>query len=334
MNNNKIKVIFIAILLLASISYGQDKVKTAQTGMKFLSVTTDAHVTGMGDAMASLEGGAGLLFVNPASVSRQKTFSNFNVGIMEYIADIKYLSAAATFAPFEGQYGVVGFFYNSVDYGDFYETLPDGDSYIEVGTFQPTAFQAGITYAKEISDMFSVGGNIKLVRQDLGSHIVKRVSAGNYVREDFSLDVMAFDFGILYKTGYEDLNLGVVIRNFSEEVQYKKESFQLPLTMKIGLSMNVLTLADMNPADQSLIVSVNATKPRDYKEQLNLGLQYTLFNTIALRFGYITPTDNQGINAGVGLSQNIGGVDLKVDYAYSAWDIFDDVHRVSLNFGL
>jgi hypothetical protein len=230
MNNNKIKVIIALILLLTSVNYGQDRVKTAQTGLKFLSITTDAQITGMGGAYASLEGGSALLFVNPASVSRQKTFSNFSVGVMEFIADIKYLSAAATFAPFEGQYGVVGVFYNSVDYGDLYETVLSGSSYIELGTFQPTAFQAGISYAKEISDMFSVGGNIKYVRQDLGSHVIGGSDAG-YKNKDFNLDVMAFDFGVLYKTGFEDLSLGVVIRNFSEEVEYEKESFQLPLTM-------------------------------------------------------------------------------------------------------
>jgi hypothetical protein len=334
----KIKIysssLLFAILFFTSLSYAQERVKLAQSGMKFLSINADARMIGLGEAVVSVENNeASSLYYNPAAGSRQRALFSGNLGIMNFIADIKYTTAALSFAPLEAKYGVIGFAFQNVDYGEFIRTVRAGDSYDSLGTYKPTAFYAGVSYSYEISELFSVGGMVKYVYQDLGTHpyafTLDNLNNRIYKNKKFDKNVIAYDFGVLYKTGFKSLTLGIVIRNFSPEIEYVKESFQLPLTMKIGLSMNVLDLYDIPSNEHSLLVSVNGTKPRDYKEQINFGLEYTAFSSLSLRFGYINPTDEQSYNFGVGLKFK----DLGFDYSFSKWEVFDNVHRISITFG-
>ena len=148
------------------------------------------------------------------------------------------------------------------------------------------------------------------------------------------MNVIAFDFGIIYKTGFKSLNFGMSVRNFAKELKYIEESFQLPLTFKIGLSINTIDLSNIDPDTHSLIFAVDVSHPRDYTEQIDLGIEYIFLKSFALRIGYTSPTDEQGISLGVGINQNFGGFGLEIDYAYTSFGIFDDIHRFSLQFEL
>ena len=124
------------------------------------------------------------------------------------------------------------------------------------------------------------------------------------------------------------------VRNFSTELEYKEESFQLPLTFKIGISMNMMDLIEVNREMHSFILSVDASHPRDFPEQVFIGGEYIFLNTIAIRAGYSFPQDEQEFNAGIGLMQKFLDYFLAVDYSYTPFGIFDDVHRISVNFQL
>lgn len=331
-------IIILALFLGTGVALAQENTKLAQTGMKFLSVSNDAEISGLGDASTSLElNSSSAMFFNPAGMARQEQLATISVGQSQWIADINYLYGSAAFNLFDGRFGVFGFTFTSVDYGDIYETIftssVDGDSYLDLGTFSPTAISAGIGYAIALSDKFSVGGNIKYVEQDLGDH-VNNIVNGEYISKNYSADVMAFDFGVIYLTGFKSLKLGISVRNFSEEAVFIEESFQLPLTFKMGLSMNMFDMLENKPENQDLLLTVDWGHPRDNKEQINLGLQYTFMGLISLRAGYIAPNDEQGINAGIGIKHNMGGVNYGIDYAYTDFGIFDSIHRFTIKFGL
>lgn len=332
MRKYDIKKLLVIIILLSTVSlFGQDK--RAQAGMKFLSVANNARVSGMGEAITSIEGESMSMFFNPAGMARQQSLVDITVGQTQWIADINYMYGSVSFAPFDGNYGVLGFALTSVDYGDLIRTVRQGaDGHTDLGMFSPTAISMGVGYAKELSDKFSVGGNIKYVRQSLGDHVTAVDGNGGYKYENFQKDVLAFDFGIIYRTGFRSLNFGMSIRNFSEEIKYIEESFQLPLTFKIGLSMNMSDLLEIDKDTHSLLLSVDASHPRDYDEQLNIGFEYTLFNTVSFRAGYITPTDEQGLNAGVGIKQSLMGLNFGFDYAYTDFGVFDNLHRFTVSF--
>ena len=310
--------------------------KLAQTGMKFLSVSTDARTAGFSEAVTAVDlGTASAMFYNPSTMASIKEFTSVSFGNVSWIADIKYLHGAIAFAPYEGEYGVIGVSFVSVDYGDLHETIVanNDQGYIDVGTYSPKAYAIGIGYAKELSTKFAVGGGIKFVKQSLGTSVIDiDQNSGNYVNDNNSLSAVAFDFGILYRTGFKSLNFGMSVRNFSTELKYKVETFQLPLTFRIGLSMDAMDLFNVDKNTHSLLISVDASHPRDYNEQIYVGAEYTFINTFSLRAGFVSPADEHNFAAGFGIKRNIEGVNLGIDYAYQPFGVFNSVSRITFNF--
>lgn len=320
--------------LLAHTLNAQDK-KLAQTGMKFLSVSTDARTSGLSEAVTSVDlASASAIFYNPATMASIKDFASVTVGNVNYIADINYIHSAIAFAPFDGDYGVFGISFLSVNYGEFLGTVVANNDkgYLDVGTFTPKAYSIGFGYAKALSTKFAVGGNIKYVKQNLGTSVIDVDQDGNFVSENNSLGTMAFDFGILYRTGFKSLNFGMSVRNFSAELKYKKATFQLPLIFRIGISMDAMDLFNVDKSTHSLIVSLDASHPRDFSEQIYLGTEYTFINTFSIRAGFVSPADEHNFSAGFGIKRNISGMNLGLDYAFQPYGVFNNVHRFSINF--
>jgi hypothetical protein len=81
----------------------------------------------------------------------------------------------------------------------------------------------------------------------------------------------------------------------------------------------------------SLLVAVDASHPRDYPEQVSFGAEYLFMDSFSLRGGYTFPTDEQEFTLGVGFKQSISDVKFAIDYSYTPFGIFDNVHRISIN---
>ncbi len=319
--------------------------KLAQNGFNFLSVGTDARATGMGEAFTTIEGSSAAMFYNPAGLAGITSTIDISASSMTWLADIKYISGAAAFAPADGKYGVIGVSAMTINYGTFHFTqvANNDQGYVDLtGMPEPTAYVVGLGYGRSLSDKFSVGGTVKYAYQNLGQALVpvytQRVDTAGHVVTDtsaalrkYSIGVLAFDFGTTYKTGLKSLAFGMSISNFSREVKYERESFELPLTFKIGISMNVLDLLPELGNDHSLYVSVDAIHPRSYVEYLNIGGEYTFMNTVSLRVGYITHhSTDYGLTAGVGFRK----FGVAVDYSYAPEKIFDAIQRISVRFYL
>lgn len=334
--NSLIIVTFIlAFLLIAQGGFAQKNEKLAQTGLKFLNVSLDPRASAMGDAVTSLTSNSISQLYNPASMSELNGMTDFAFGTTKWIADINYIYGTVGLNLFDGDYGVFGLSLLAVDYGEFLGTVvaSNDDGYLEVGTFKPVAMSIGLGYAKSLSEKFAIGGNIKYVRQSLGTVVAGLSGTGDQIVETKSVNAMAFDFGILYHTGFKSLDFGMNVRNFSTEVRYDEDGFQLPLIFKIGLSMNMLDLWEIDRQMHSFLFSVDASHPRDYPEQISFGGEYTFMNTFSLRAGITTPTDEQEFSAGVGFKQKLSEVKFSIDYSYTPFGIFKDVHRVSVSIG-
>ena len=318
--------------------------KLAQTGMKFLNILPDARAVALGEAYTAVPGTSSSMFFNTAGMARSKGITNVFLARTNWIADINYVYASASFSPFNGEYGVIGVMFQLANYGDFEETVrwSNDRGYLDLGTFKPTCYMFGVGYARALNDKFSIGGNLKYVNQSLGDAVTALGQNntllydgnGNVVRASNSTGVFAFDFGLLYQTGYKSLTFGMTVRNFSKEVTYVKEGFQLPLTFRIGLSMNVLDFTDLNPAEHQFLLTMDVEHPRDFQEQIRIGGEYLLLKLLALRAGYVSGGDEYAGFYGVGLRKDLGGVDLAVDYCYAPFGIFNNVHRFSFQFSL
>jgi hypothetical protein len=339
-----IRYFTIAVLTLCVLAATnlQAQQKLAQTGFQFLSVGVDARATALGSAMSTIEGTSSSLFHNPAGIAGMTTTFDISVNQHTWIADIQYLSGSIGLNLSDGRYGTFGLSYLVLDYGEFIGTrvaLSGEDDYIETGTFSPSALAVGIGYGIKLSEAFSVGGQIKYAYQDLGSSVepvqwLPGVPPDQLESTDreYSKGVVAFDFGTRYATGYRSLVFGMSVRNFSQEIKYARESFQLPLTFTFGVAMNVLDFFPAISSTHKLNVSVDASHPRASAEHVSFGAEYVFMDFLSLRGGYSTDhiNDAEGMALGVGLRQ----FGLGVDYSYTPFAVFDDIHRISIHFGM
>ena len=98
--------------------------------------------------------------------------------------------------------------------------------------------------------------------------------------------------------------------------------------------MNAMEFISEDKDADQLLFSVDATHPRDYPEQINVGAEYTLINLVAIRMGYMFNNDENGFTAGFGIQQTIGGISAGIDYAYAPFGIFGNVNRFSIQLSL
>ena len=117
--------------------------------------------------------------------------------------------------------------------------------------------------------------------------------------------------------------------NFSEQFKYEEEAFELPLTFKLGVAMNLFDIIG-GPSNSSLNFEVNAIHPRDYTERVHLGGEFLYANMLAIRGGYKTNYDEESFSMGFGIKYDVGGIGLRVDYSYSAMDAFDGISRITI----
>ena len=323
-------------MLLPEAVDAQDK--RAQTSMKFLQTSTFAGPAGMGNAMTAIESrSAQAMFYNPSTMARLE--NNFDVafGLTNFIADIDYNAVALAYRPSRGQYGVIGFNAMYVDYGRIDETIIDENAergYRRLGTFGPYALRYGVGYANAITTRFMVGATFNIVSQDLGKVTMSWDDEDGADRTAFSESTFTVDFGVLYHTGFESLTFAMSVRNFSREIDFDDKEEDLPLEFRMGLSMDMLDLADVDTDMHSLVLSVDAKRLPDYYEQLLPGIEYTFMNRFTARGGYQFPTDEAGFSAGFGVRQPIGGTEVEINYAHTDYGIFDGVNRFSLQFSL
>jgi hypothetical protein len=314
------------LTLLAVDGSAQEYKKLAQSGMEFLNVKADAKAMAMAGAVTAIDMGSGSLFFNPAGMANMKSYADVSFSLNKWITDIRHLEVSAAIRPLGGKYGVFGASLQSVDYGDLQWTMVDlgqDKGYRDLGQFSPSAIAVGLGYAKTLTDRFSVGGQVHWIRQQLGESILPTEVDSVRVTKTNRAEPVSFDFGTLFQTGFKSLAFGMSVRNFSKEIKFSKEGFQLPLTFTMGISADLLDWIGTRGMEHSLVASVDIAHYRSRPEQVMAGLNYTLFSKLSLRGGYVSNEDEDGFSFGVGL----GTAGIAVDYAYTPFGTFDSVQR-------
>ena len=308
---------------------GQEKI--AQTGFQFLSVGSLARSTAMGEAYNTMEGSSDALYYNPAGLARTQKRFDMSASWNTWLAGIQHNALSLSIAPMEGKYGVVGISAMWVDYGEFQGTMVwnNDRGFVDTEKFSPQALAIGIGYGKALTDRFAVGGQIKQVAQSLGKSVVPDLGSetGLGVHKN-TLSALAFDFGTIYQTGFRSLAMGMSVRNFSEEIKFEQEGFQLPLTFRIGLSMNVVDLFPQIHKSHALLLAVDAVHPRSKGEYVAIGSEYTFMKLLSIRGGYVSGQDEYGFSYGFGI-QYFG---LALDFAYTPFGAFDNCKQITLRF--
>ncbi|MCF7824712.1 MAG: PorV/PorQ family protein [Candidatus Marinimicrobia bacterium] len=322
------------VFFLVSLSVVFSQVKLAQTGAQFLSVDSDARAGGMGGALTTVEMNSASLFFNPAGMARMNAKIDAMASQNQWIADIAYNSFSFAFNPNQGAWGVFAASLVSVDYGDIQGTQRwnNEPGYIDTEILTPSAYAMGFGYAKALSDKFAVGAHVKYVGLNYGKSVYPAEddnATPDTVKSHLAFS-SAFDFGTIYRTGWNSLAFGMSVRNFSNEVTFESEGFQLPLTFTLGISMDVFDLKREMLGNQKLLVSIDALHYRSHAEQIRVGLEYKPIEMVAFRTGYMSSNDENDISFGVGVK----AIGLMFDYAYEPFAHFDAVQRMTVRFSI
>lgn len=329
-----LSVIILISVLIPAMSYSQSKVGT--TAAQFLGIGVGARATGMGGAFGAVAADASALYWNPGGIARIAR-SEASVSHTGWLVGTDFNWAGVVIAL--DRNNAIGVHLTQLNYGEDYVTTIEDP----MGTgdrWSAMDIAAGISYARNLTDKFSIGGSVKYINQRIWN-----VSASAF----------AVDVGLLFITGFNDMQLGVSISNFGSEmkmdgknlnVRYdldsripgtndaisarlSTDSFVLPLLFRVGVAMPAIRMEK-----NLLTVSVDALYPNDATPYLSTGLEYMWNDMIALRGGYRSlfmdePIETWTLGGGVKLTMS-GNVSVAVDYVYQDFDVFSNVQTVSI----
>jgi hypothetical protein len=315
-------LIICLIFIITQPVLSQEFAKVGRSGVQFLEIGLSPRFAAMGEAGVSLVDDASAVFWNPGALVNVK---NMDVAgsYVKWPADIVY--SGASLAKTISRIGTFAIHLSALTMGDmrvrtpFY---PEGNGQM----FTVSDFSAGITYARELTNKFSFGATYKIIFEKYWT---------------FESQGWAVDIGTLYRTGFKSLVLGMSILNFGPEMNFNGhyadyanvdangepiesdfEAYDLPLTFKFGMSMNLI-----ESTDYVLTGAVDGIHPNDNKTRLNMGLEACFRNTIALRAGYKMNYDEDSFCAGLGFNIPYKGYTMRLDYSYNDMGLLEGVHR-------
>lgn len=307
----------------------EDFNKGGRTSFQFLKIGLGARQVALGEAGIASVRDVNAVFWNPAGIGGiEGTEVSFSYN--RWLADMNYVSGAVG-ARWPGV-GVFALSVASLDYGDIPEALasiPSGDARTG-NTFTGGDLLVGFVAAREFTERLSLGVGVKYLRETLF---------------DYDASTFAFDVGTNFDMGYKGIRLAMSVQNYGgsaawlDEVPDRPtyEEHDLPLVFRVGIATRVLggsdAFVDLGAA-HDLTLSVEAINTNDYSERFHLGAEYAFNELITLRGGYRLNYTEGNFSAGVGLAPRVSGMEMRIDYAYVAYEFLSAPHRftVSLAF--
>lgn len=302
---------------------------TGTSALNFLKIEVGGRALGMGGAFSAIASDASALYYNPAGIAvGQKSMAMFSHNKWFVGTSLNF---AGVVLPIR-DYGAVGMWFYGFNSGDIKETTiyhPEGTGRY----FQVNDYLIGLSYAKMMTDRLSVGGSFKLVRESI-------------LHENAT--VIAADFGSLYKTSFfNNMRLSFVLSNFGSmakfegrdliiqvpvgrlvETEMNTYNWPIPLFFRIGASSDI----NLNVANMTWAIEV--VDSRDAAPRLNLGLEFSIRQTVFVRGGYRAGYDNNSVTMGIGVKSSLPGLGrLSFDYAYiyqPASEKLGDTQRLTL----
>ncbi|MDZ7372615.1 MAG: PorV/PorQ family protein [candidate division KSB1 bacterium] len=335
-------VLMVALGLVATHSaLGQ---KVGSTSMQFLKVVPSARGAALGEAYSVWATGAEAIFWNPAGLSKLEGME-FTTTYVDWLFDAQQ-GALAIAKSFQGM-GTIGLQLQYADFGEFEETstarpyINDPEHPGFTGrTFRPFGCVLGATYARDLTDKFSVGIGMKYAYQSLFSEreVTAMVRQGVYEQVKTWAGGLLFDFGIRYNTGYRTIHIGSSVQNFGANVKFAKEAHPVPLLFRFGVGADLLgphALLVPGEGEHRLGMVFDIFHPNDYDQQMHLGAEYEFRGLLALRAGYKFNYDFDGLTLGAGIKYAVDGLRVRLDWSYGDMGTYlGNVQRISVGLTL
>lgn len=303
--------------------------KVGTSGAQFLKLGVGARGNSMGGAFIAMVDDAEAAYWNPSGLAtiskREITLSHLswiaeiNLDALIYAQRISHLG---TFAISFIQLGT--------------DDMPVTTTQQQEGTGEMFSYRdlaIGLSYARYLSDAFSVGFTLKYIDEQIYTYHARG---------------LAFDVGTQYQTGFYGLSLAFVIRNFGQDLRFKGsylntkvvqgtytmlseerkfEAFPLPLQFVAGIRYDLLSNDWIRAC-----FTLDALHFNDYSERIHLGTETYFRDFLALRAGYKFNYQEEGLSLGIGLKSNLYNFKFKLGYGYSDLGTFTTVHSISINF--
>jgi hypothetical protein len=324
MKEIRFTLIFLGSLALFSLSSGFTRVGT--TAASFLKIGAGARPCGMGEAFVAVAEDVTALFWNPSGIVQCRGTS-VAAGYNLWFAGIRHGFAGSVLRP--TNYDALGVFALYLNSGDIEITTaeePEGTGL----HYTHSDLSLGVTYSRYLSTRFAFGATVKYIQENVAAE---------------QSQTLALDLGSLYRTGWNDLRIGMVLQNFGgkmrldgrdlyttfdphpgyggnpdAEGRLSTDPWALPVTFKIGVSAR--------PLGPDLLLSVDGIHLYDSSERLHLGAEYSLA-ALHLRAGYRVNSDEGGLSLGAGFQ--VGAhPEFRLDYAAQDMGRLGFVHRVGL----
>ena len=311
-------------------------IKTGQAGFAFLSIPTDARTAALGGAGVGLIGSGSAILYNPGALAfmegREAHFT-----YVDWLVDTKSLVAGvAVNMPGRGTFGlsIVNFDAGTINSTSI-DDNPASQGFKDDGPLTTSNYAISAAYGLKITDRFSAGATLRLAHQDLGTGNIFLGASRQTVEN--SKNAFAFDLGTYFNTGFRNTVMAMSVQNFSTEVVYQREQFELPRNIRLGLLIDVISMMGNTPVPHHLDLALDVNNPIDFDERIHIGAEYTYRAAgssvgFTLRGGYKTNHDTESFSAGGGLQfKTEGGQGVRVDYAFKQFDsfFFSAVHILS-----
>ncbi len=321
----------ILLLLLAAGTAQAENPNIGTAGAQFLQIPVGARATAMGGAVVANSRDASALFWNPAGIVNIGNGSLF-AGYTEWWATVALSHAAFAYSFGDiGSFGVSATILSMDPMDVTTEFQPEGTGQ----TFDARDIMVGLSYARKLTEDFSVGVTAKFVSQKIWNEQASGI---------------CFDVGTEYRIGVGDLTLGMSMTNFGSNLQYdgedldvkydsdpqyafnrlaparlQSETYPLPLHFQVGLSMTVVNVEGF-----AAMVAADVTHPNDARERVNLGAELRIAENFFLRGGYRINYDIESATMGAGVAIPLKDIRVDFDYAFAMYDLLPDIHRISL----
>jgi hypothetical protein len=280
-----------------------------ENALAFLKIGIGPSASALGDAFTVLSKGAESSYWNPAGiVSSRKNeiylYQNF------WIEDISQQYVSAVFYRPDNDLSIAlsAMYLNTGDM-PYREILGDQPVIDNLRYSDYSGKDLAITFSfSKMFDDFSAGINLKVIEEKIHT---------------YSATVIAADFGLNYYDVRDNLNFSVVVLNFGSRAKFVQESFDIPLTVKIGGTYSNLVF------NKDYDLAVDIVKTLNENIGYRIGGQIHLPYQIILRTGYNSSYDiGKKINLGFG--KKFGAIDF--NYSWSPSSLVDDAHKFSLGY--
>ncbi len=341
LRDNPAKIFFIVLVLLLNQTINSQNVnvsKTGTTAASFLEIGVGANAVGMGGAFVSIANDASALYWNPGGIANTAKYEAVLVHT-NWIGETSF-DFAGLVIPLSG-FGHLGVSFTSLSMDDMaVRTVekPEGTGEF----FSANDLAVGVSYARSLTDRFSIGFTIKYVEQSIWHMTASAfaIDAGTLFRTDLfggmTIGATISNFGTPMRLDGRDTRFFIRVDETKEgsneriPTNIELDEWDLPLSMQIGVSTDAI-----NFGDYKFVIAADAKVPNNDFQSMNIGTEFSFKDLVYLRGGYqslLLEDAEGGLSFGVGVNSQmlLSTATVKFDYAYRDFGRLEEVHNFTV----